>query len=122
MNKRRLLKTVFGAVVVAITGGTWFTLRGRATFLSFSALPESMMALYDPKFVKAFPGLSTHQLLTELGRRGVYGRRTFYVSQIRVNASSDVLAEFDNFLYTESELLLYATIARWSAAGRILLE
>ena len=80
-----------------------------------------MQALHNPKFLQAFPSLSADQLLAELSERGVYRQRRFRVSQIRANAASDALVEFDNFLYTESELLLYATLARWQAEGRIVL-
>ena len=122
MNKRIFLKVCVGVGAAAIAGGAWLTARDRVTSLSFSALPESMKALYDPNFANAFPSFSVDDLLAELDRRGVYVQRRFYVSQIRVNAMSDSLVEFDRFLYTESELLLYAAVARWGEAGTIHLE
>ena len=121
MDRRLVLKVGSLAGFAAIVPAVWLTVRGSESSLSFSAVPQSMQALYNPKFLQAFPSLSTDQLLAELSERGVYGQRRFRVSQIRANAASDALVEFDNFLYTESELLLYATLARWQADGRIVL-
>ena len=122
MNKRTFLKVCVGVGAAAIAGGALLSVRERATSLSFSALPEIMKALYDPNFANAFSSFSMNDLLAELDRRGVYVQRRFSVSQIRVNASSDSLVEFDRFLYTESELLLYAAVARWGKAGTVYLE
>ena len=122
MKRRRLFTALTGAVVGTLTAGAWFVVRERSASLSFSALPESMKALHDASFADAYPSTSLEDLLDKLEQRNVYGQRKFHVSQIRSNATSDSLIEFDGFLYTESELLLYAIIARWQAAGAINFE
>ena len=90
--------------------------------ISYSELPENIKALYHQDFARALPALSLEDLFAELSRRGVYKRESFHISEIRVNAVSDSLVEFDNFLYTESELLLYAMVARLHEAGSVFLE
>ena len=122
MNQRLFMKVCSGTCATIIAGGAWLTVFQKLRGLSYSELPEGIKALYHPDFARAFPGLTLEDLLAELGRRGVYGGREFHVGQIRTNAMSDSLVEFDNFLYTESELLLYAMVARLHEARSVLLE
>ena len=122
MNQRLFLKVSSGICAVLVTGSAWLTVLQKLKGLSYSELPENIKSLYDQDFVRAMPALSLEDLVAELSRRGVYKRWGFHVSQIRVNAASDSLVEFDNFLYTESELLLYAMVARLREAGTVFLE
>lgn len=122
MNQRLFMKVCSGTCAAIIAGGAWVTVLQRARGLSYADLPENMKALYQQDFSRAFPALTLEDLVAELGRRGVYRRWRFYVSQIRANAASDPLVKFDNFLYTESELLLYAMVARLREGGSVFLD
>ncbi len=122
MNQRLFLKMSSGICAALISGSAWVTVLQKLRGLSYSELPENIRALYHQDFSRALPALPLEDLIAELSRRGVYKRWGFHVSQIRANAASDALVEFDNFLYTESELLLYAMVARLREAGTIFLE
>ena len=122
MNERLFLKVCSGICAALVTGSAWFTVLQKLKGLSYSELPESVRSLDQEDFFRAFPDLSLEDLVAELSRRGIYSRWGFHVSQIRANAASDSLVEFDNFLYTESELLLYAMVARLRKAGTVFLE
>lgn len=80
--------------------------------IRYGELPGDIQALYRPDFVKAFPDLSLEALIEELCARGVYAESEFHIGRIRKNAAGDPLKAFGKFLYTESELLLYALVAR----------
>ncbi len=122
MNQRLFLKVCSGICAALITGSAWFTVLQKLKGISYSELPENIKALYHQDFARALPALSLEDLFAELSRRGVYKRESFHISEIRVNAVSDSLVEFDNFLYTESELLLYAMVARLHEAGSVFHE
>ena len=122
MNQRLFLKVCSGTCAAIIAGGAWLTVLQKLKGLSYSELPEDIKALYQQDFATALPALSLEDLFAELSRRGIYGGRGFQISQIRANAVSDSLVEFDNFLYTESELLLYAMVARLHEARSVFLE
>ena len=114
MNRRRFLWRIgsVGAMLI----GSWVSLFDRRLILkirlSYSGPPEPIQALYARKFVKAFPYLTLEKLIGELCDRGIYSGGEFHIDRIGRNAVSDQLMEFDSFLWTESELLLYAVIAR----------
>ena len=125
MNRNLFLKVCSGVCAALVSGSAWLTvLQKLLKGLSYSELPEDIKALYHQDFARALPALSLEDLFAELTRRGiyVYGWREFHVSQIRANAVSDSLVEFNNFLYTESELLLYAMVARLHEARSVFLE
>ena len=123
MNQRLFLKVCSGVCAALVSGSAWLTVLQKLLYgLSYSELPENIKALYHQDFAGAFPALSLEDLVAELSRRGIYGWREFHISQIRANAVSDSLVEFDNFLYTESELLLYAMVARLREARSVFLE
>ena len=122
MNQRLFMKVCSGTCAAIIASGAWLTVLQKIRGLSYSDLPENLKALYHQEFFRAYPELTLEDLLAELGRRGVYKRRSFHVSQIRANAVNDSLVEFDNFLYTESELLLYAMVARLHEARSVFIE
>ena len=84
----------------------------------YAQLPEDIQALYRPDFAKALPDLSLEDLIEELCARGVYAEGEFHVGRIRKNAAGDPLKAFGKFLYTESELLLYAMVARLHDRGQ----
>lgn len=118
MNRRRFLWRIgsVGAVLI----GSWISLFDRRlilkTCLSYSGLPKPIQALYARKFVETFPDLTLEKLIGELHDRGIYSGGEFHIDRIGRNAVSDELIGFDSFLWTESELLLYAVIARLHAA------
>ena len=122
MNQRLFLKVCSGVCAALVSGSAWLTVFQKLKGLSYSELPEDVKALYQEDFARALPALSLEDLIAELSRRDVYKRGSFHASQIRVNANSDSLVEFDNFLYTESELLLYVMVARLHEAGSVFLE
>lgn len=109
---RRLFLTCSGLGAAVVLGGAWFHALGTRRGLSYSELPQHIKALYRQDFARALPALSLDDLLAELGDLGVYRRGGFHISHVRVNAADDPLIEFDGFLYTKSELLLYAAVAR----------
>ena len=124
MNQRLFLKVCSGICAALITGSAWLTVFQKLKGLSYSELPEDIKALYHQDFARALPTLSLEDLFTEVSRRDIYRWQEleFHISQIRANAVSDPLVEFDNFLYTESELLLYAMVARLHTARSVFLE
>lgn len=75
-------------------------------------VPADLRALYSPCFHGAFLDLTLDDLLAALDVRGVHRRGRIDVARVRQNAADDPLVEFDGFLWTESELMLYAVIAR----------
>ena len=79
---------------------------------SYSGLPSDLQALYSPDFVRAFPGLTLDGLIEALRARRVCTQGKIDAARVRDNAAADPLVEFDGFLWTESELLLYALVAR----------
>ena len=122
MNQRLFLKVCSGSCAALITGSAWLTVLQKLRGLTYAELPEDIKSLYHQDFVGALPALSLEDLIAELSHRGIYRLWGVHVKQVRANAGSDPLVEFDNFLYTESELLLYAMVARLREAGSVFLE
>ena len=115
MNRHRFLKTCSGLGAAFVIGSAWINPLSqiwKPRILLYSTLPENIKLLRQLYFGAALPESSLSDILSELTRRGVYKNGVFDIHQIRLNAKDDALVEFDNFLYTESELLLYAMIAR----------
>lgn len=79
---------------------------------SYSDLPADLQALYSPDFVRALPDLALDDLFEALRARRVCTRATFDIARVRDAAADDPLVEFDDFFWTESELMLYALVAR----------
>ena len=95
-----------------------------------AALPAVLADLYDERFVDALPEIPLEAMVARLAARGVLVGATdsgsggtkphrwrFDIDRVRANAATDDLIEFDRSLYTETELLLYAYVAR-VASGR----
>ena len=116
MNRRRFL-ICGGAGVAFVLGGPWVGCSGSIPIPIYSGLPRSVRALYGQEFMSALPSMSTEDVVAELARRNVYVKGQIRLGRIRVNAADDPLEEFDNFLYTRSELLLYALVARLRPAN-----
>lgn len=115
MNRRLLLKMCSGLGASLVIGSTWVNTLSRLWGLEtifYANLPGNIRSLYQQDFAAAFPEWSLRRLLSELIHREIYSGGVFHVEQVRHGAIHDPLVEFGNFLYTESELLLYATIAR----------
>ena len=115
MNRHLFLKVCSSLGATFVAGSAWINLFHqfwRPKILFYSELPENVKALQHGHFARALPNLSLNDILSELIRRDIYNNGAFDIHQIRLNAKGDPLAEFDNFLYTESELLLYAMIDR----------
>ena len=71
--------------------------------------------LYDERFLDALPDVSLDAITERLASRKILvgeARDMLDVDRVRVNGTSDALVEFDGSLYTETELLLYAYVAR----------
>ena len=111
MNRRRFL-TCGGAGVAFVLGGLWVGCSESIPIPLYSGLPRNIKALYSQEFIAALPPMSMEEIVAELTRRNVYVNGEFRIGRIRVNALDDPLEEFNNFLYTRSELLLYALVAR----------
>ena len=115
MNRRLLLKMCSGLGALLVIGSTWVNTLSRLWGLEtifYANLPGDIRSLYQQDFAAAFPEWSLRRLLSELMHREIYSDGVFHTDQIRLNATDDLLIEFENYLYTESELLLYATVAR----------
>ena len=115
MNRRLLLKTCSGLGAALVSSSAWINSLNKfwgLEIIFYDRLPEDIRSLYHRDFARAFPEWSLGGLLRELTRREIYSGGVFHVEGVRHNATHDPLVEFENFLYTESELLLYATIAR----------
>ena len=115
MNRHRFLKTCSGLGALLVISSAWINLFHqfwKPKILLYSEFPENIKSLHYEYFARALPDLSLNDLLSELIRRDIYKNGVFDIHQIRLNAKGDPLVEFENFLYTESELLLYAMVAR----------
>ena len=117
MNRRLFLKMCSGLGALLVVSSAWINLFHqfwKPRILIYSEFPENIKSLHYEYFARALPDLSLNDLLSELIRRDIYKNGIFDIHQIRLNAIDDPLVEFENFLYTESELLLYAMVARLS--------
>ena len=85
--------------------------------LDLPRLPAATAELYDEKFVGALPSWSLQEVADALRTRGVLVGSALAVDEVAGRAASDPLIEYDCSLYTETELLLYALVARNRAAG-----
>lgn len=120
MSSRRLLLRFATMVSVLASGGApVFGLgslagsnRVDSRYCFRGGVPADLRALYSPCFHGAFLDLTLDDLLAALDVRGVHRRGQIEVARVRQNAADDPLVEFDGFLWTESELMLYAVIAR----------
>lgn len=114
MNRRNFLLMSAGLSAALVSSAIWFSQSSRKSInhISFSKLPANIQALYKQEFTKAFPSLSLKDLIAMLSEKGIYKKGEFHTSQIRANAINDPMVEFNNFYYTQSELILYATVAR----------
>ena len=129
MNRRAAFAWVLGAVAASAGGGLAGFPGGRKR----PALPAALADLYDARFVAALPQISLADIAARLMARSVlvgatgedrpFERPQWRLDDDRVgaNAADDTLVEFDRSLYTETELLLYAFVARLhskAACGR----
>lgn len=125
MNRRAALAWTLGATVAGAAGGARLPAVGRQP-----RLPAALADLYDERFLGALPQTSSAAIAARLVARSVLARgagngnaRTrqhrwrFDAARVRARAADDDLIEFDRSLYTETELLLYAYVAR-VASGR----
>ena len=119
MNRRAALAWALGAA--AASAGS---LAGLPAVWKRAALPTALTDLHDERFVAALPQTSLEDVAARLVARGVLVGATgedrpsgrphwrFDVARVSANAADDALVEFDHSLYTETELLLYAFVAR----------
>lgn len=89
--------------------GIWFN---RSVSLTYWSLPHSVKAIYDSRFESALSELSTEQLLMLLRIKGVIRGNEFIVQQVSASLVYDRVIEFEQLLYTETELALYVLVAR----------
>ena len=82
-------------------------------------LPAATADLYDEKFIGALPSWSLREIAHALTARGVLVGAALEVDKVRRRAATDPLIAYDCSLYTETELLLYALVARHRAAGDV---
>lgn len=121
MSRRRFLGLTGLICVTLYSGGIGSLLFSRRLDykkLSYYDLPEVGRALYHEDFLKAFPDLAPEDLIKALYDRGICSRTGFSLDRIRGNAAHDSLIKFNGFIYTKSELLLYAAVARLPASDR----
>ena len=114
MNRRRFLLRLAAICSLLFGGGALFFARhpqcGRVD--SYSDLPADLQRLYFRDFVHAFPDLTLDDLFMGLRARRICTQAGFDIAQVRDNAIDDSLVEFGNFFWTETELMLYALVAR----------
>lgn len=72
---------------------------------------EDIQVLYHPDFVKVFSHLTLKELMYKLRDRGLCSETGFHIDRVRMNSIRDPLIVFNDFMWTEAELLLYALIA-----------
>ena len=125
MNRRSALVWTLGAAVVRPAAPA----AGAAPQVGAAArqamLPTALAGLYDERFTAALPRTSSATIAARLVARGVLAGATdngnaetrqhrwrFDAARVRARAADDDLIEFDRSLYTETELLLYAYVAR----------
>lgn len=125
MNRRAAIAWALGATVAGAAGG-----RARLPAVGRQpGLPAALAALYDERFVGALPQTSLEAIAARLVARGVLAGATdngnagtrqhrwrFDAARVRARAADDDLIEFDRSLYTETELLLYAYVARTASS------
>ena len=138
MNRRAAIAWALGATVAGAAGG-----RARLPVVGRQpGLPAALADLYDERFAGALPQTSLEAIAARLAVRGVFlgvtgddddegqpsllhplrsatgkHRWRIDIDRVRANAATDDLIEFERSLYTETELLLYAYVAR-TASGR----
>ena len=121
MNRRHFLLRLAAISSLLFGGGALFFARrsycGNADL--YSELPVDLQKLYFRDFVHAFPELTLDDLFANLRARRVYTQAGFNISQIRDNAVNDSLVQFGDLFYTESELMLYALVARLHENGEV---
>lgn len=130
MNRRAVIALAFGTAVAGAAGVALLQRVNRQALPA--ALADLHGYLYDERFVKALPQTSLEAIASRLADRGVLfvaagddrnggsrcslpleaERWSFDIDRVRAHAASDALVEFDHSLYTETELLLYALVAR----------
>ena len=118
MNKRHFVLRL-AAICSLLFGGGALSFARRSYYRShcgnvdsYSDLPADVKLLHSRDFVLAFPDLALDDLLAGLRARRVYTQAGFDIAQVRDNAVEDSLVRFGNFYWTESELMLYALVAR----------
>ena len=114
MNRRRFLLRLAAICSLLFGGGALFFARRShcGNVDSYSDLPAEIQELHSEDFLHAFPDLTLDDLLSGLRARRVCTRAGFDIVQIRDNAVEDTLVKFEDFYYTESELMLYSLVAR----------
>ena len=118
MNRRSAFAWALGAALAGVVPRVGAA-GGKA------ALPAVLADLYDERFINALPEISLEAITAHLAARGVLVGATdsgnggtephrwrFDIDRVRARAADDDLIEFDRSLYTETELLLYAYVAR----------
>lgn len=133
MNRRTALAWALGAAAASAGGGLAGLLGARSHGARIrAALPAALTDLYDERFVAALPQTPLEAVAARLVARGVlvgappgedkpnsiYSwplerlRWRFDIARVAANAADDALIEFNHALYAETELLLYAFVAR----------
>ena len=125
MNRRTAIVWAFGVAAASAGAMPRIGAPGRQ-----AALPAALADLYDERFVAALPQTSSKAVVARLMARGVLAGATdngnagaqrhrwrIDADRVRACAVDDDLIEFDCSLYAETELLLYAYVAR-AASGR----
>ena len=116
MQRRDLLMHLaFGLAGLATGGGlvAGFHRYRNLARTARMALPESLAALADARFLNAMPELDAGALLARLEEVGVFSQGRFDLDKLAQDSEAHPLVEFGGFLYTEPELALYALIARY---------
>ena len=119
MNRRHLLLRLAAICSLLFGGGVLFFARRShcGNVDSYSDLPANVQKLHSRDFVHALPDLTLDDLLAGLRARGVCTWAGFEIARIRDNAVDDSLVKFANYYWTESELMLYALVARLHEHG-----
>ena len=119
MNRRHLLSGLAAICSLLFGGGALFFARRShcGAVDSYSDLPADIRKLHSRDFVHAFPDSTLDDLFAGLRARRICTRAGFDIARIRDNAAEDSLVKFGNFWWTESELMLYALVARLHEKG-----
>lgn len=118
MARRTVLGLGASALVVFGVAGVLRGLLARRPDLL--RLPAATADLTDEKFAGALPPWwSLREIADALTARGVLVGASLEVDKVRRRAATDPSIAYDCSLQTETELLLYALVARHRAAGDV---
>lgn len=112
--KRRSFLSLGALSLPAVATGLYETgfWPGRSPAFTYWSLPLAVQDLYDDLFVAALPELEIDGLLAILDQKQVLLGGKINVAQVQLNMATDDIIVYARSVYSESEFVLYALVAR----------